>query len=48
MGDGLQVMVYVPDQPRLFARLCGFFARLGYSIVDAKIHTCLLYTSRCV
>ena len=39
MGDGLQVMVYVPDQPRLFARLCGFFARLGYSIVDAKIHT---------
>ena len=39
MGDGLQVMVYVPDQPLLFARLCGFFARLGYSIVDAKIHT---------
>jgi [protein-PII] uridylyltransferase len=39
MGDGLQVMVYVHDQPLLFARLCGFFARLGYSIVDAKIHT---------
>jgi len=39
IGDGLQVMVYVPDQPLLFARLCGFFARLGYSIVDAKIHT---------
>ena len=39
MGDGLQVMVYVPDQPLLFARHCGFFARLGYSIVDAKIHT---------
>jgi [protein-PII] uridylyltransferase len=39
MGDGLQVMVYVKDQPLLFARLCGFFARLGYSIVDAKIHT---------
>ena len=39
MGEGLQVMVYVPDQPLLFARLCGFFARLGYSIVDAKIHT---------
>ena len=36
---GLQVMVYTPDQPWLFARLCGFFARLGYSIVDAKIHT---------
>jgi [protein-PII] uridylyltransferase len=39
MGDGLQVMVYVPDQPLLFARLCGFFARLGYNIVDAKILT---------
>ena len=39
MGDGLQVMVYVKDQPLLFARLCGFFARLGYTIVDAKIHT---------
>jgi [protein-PII] uridylyltransferase len=37
--EGLQVMIYVPDQPLLFARLCGFFARLGYSIVDAKIHT---------
>ena len=39
IGDGLQVMIYVPDQRLLFARLCGFFARLGYSIVDAKIHT---------
>ena len=39
IGAGLQVMVYVPDQPDLFARLCGFFARHGYSIVDAKIHT---------
>ncbi len=39
IGDGLQVMVYVRDQAMLFARLCGFFARLGYSIVDAKIHT---------
>lgn len=38
-GEGLQVMVYCPDQPQLFARLCGFFARLGYSIADARIHT---------
>ncbi len=38
-GEGLQVMIYVPDQELLFARLCGFFSRLGYSIVDAKIHT---------
>ncbi len=38
-GVGLQVMVYTQDQPDLFARLVGFFARAGYSIVDAKIHT---------
>lgn len=38
-GTGLQAMIYSPDQPELFARICGFFARLGYSIVDAKIHT---------
>jgi len=38
-GAGLQVMIYTPDQSEIFARLCGFFARLGYSIVDAKIHT---------
>jgi [protein-PII] uridylyltransferase len=39
IGEGLQVMVYTHDQPELFVRLCGFFARLGYSIADAKIHT---------
>jgi [protein-PII] uridylyltransferase len=38
-GEGLQVMIYVAGQPELFARLCGFFSRLGYSIVEAKIHT---------
>jgi [protein-PII] uridylyltransferase len=38
-GDGVQVMAYVADQPELFARICGFFARLGYSIADAKVHT---------
>jgi len=38
-GEGLQVMVYTQDQPDLFARIVGFFARAGYSIVDAKIHT---------
>jgi [protein-PII] uridylyltransferase len=32
-------MVYAPDQPLLFARLCGFFSLRGFSIVDAKIHT---------
>ncbi len=38
-GEGLQVMVYTSDQPDLFARIVGFFARSGYNIVDAKIHT---------
>jgi [protein-PII] uridylyltransferase len=37
--EGMQVMVYTRDQPHLFVRLCGFFSRLGYSIVEAKIHT---------
>ena len=37
--DGLQIMVYAADQPLLFSRLCGFFARSGYTIVDAKVHT---------
>jgi [protein-PII] uridylyltransferase len=39
IGEGLQVMVYVPDQADLFARICGFFSRSGFSIAEAKIHT---------
>jgi [protein-PII] uridylyltransferase len=38
-GEGLQVMIYVPDQKDLFARICSFFERISYSIVDAKIYT---------
>ena len=38
-GDGLQVLVYSPDQPDLFARICGYFDGAGFSIQDAKIHT---------
>ena len=38
-AGGLQVMIYVADQPRLFARLCGYFSRFGFSIAEAKIHT---------
>jgi [protein-PII] uridylyltransferase len=38
-GAGMQVLVYVPDQKALFARLCGFFGRIGLSINEAKIHT---------
>jgi [protein-PII] uridylyltransferase len=32
-------MVYTPDQPDLFARICGYFDHAGFSILDAKIHT---------
>ncbi len=39
VGDGLEVMVYTPDQPDLFARICGYFDQGGYSIIDAKVHT---------
>jgi [protein-PII] uridylyltransferase len=38
-GEGIQVLVYTPDRPDLFARICGFFARIQYTIVEAKIHT---------
>ena len=40
-GEGLQVMVYAPDQPDLFARICGYFDRAGFSILDARVHTAL-------
>jgi len=39
VGDGLQVLVYSPDRPDLFARICGYFDSAGFSILDAKIHT---------
>ena len=32
-------MVYMRDQKDLFTRLCGVISRMGFSIVDAKIHT---------
>ncbi|MEK6593055.1 MAG: [protein-PII] uridylyltransferase [Pseudomonadota bacterium] len=38
-GEGLQVMVYVPDQKELFARICGFFENISYNIFEAKIYT---------
>ena len=39
LGEGMQVVVYTPDQTDLFARICGFFDQYGLSILDAKIHT---------
>ncbi len=39
IGEGLQVAVYLKDQPDLFARICSYFDRKDFSILDAKIHT---------
>jgi [protein-PII] uridylyltransferase len=38
-GEGLQVMIYSPDRKELFARICGYFERANFNIVEAKIHT---------
>ena len=39
VGEGLQVLVYTPDQPDLFARICGYFDSASFSILEAKVHT---------
>ena len=39
IGEGLQVTVYVKDQPDLFARICNYFDSKNFGILDAKIHT---------
>ena len=39
VGEGIQVLVYTPDRNDLFARICGYFDKYGFSIVDARIHT---------
>ena len=39
LGEGLQVLVYSPDRPDLFARICGYFDGAGFNILDAKVHT---------
>jgi [protein-PII] uridylyltransferase len=38
-GEGLQVMIYIRDREALFARICGYFERAGFNIVEAKVHT---------
>lgn len=39
IGEGLQVLIYTRDQDDLFARICNFFDRAGFNIVEAKINT---------
>ncbi|MCL6555683.1 MAG: [protein-PII] uridylyltransferase [Burkholderiales bacterium] len=38
-GEGIQVMIYTRDRDDLFARICTFFERMNYNVVEAKIHT---------
>jgi [protein-PII] uridylyltransferase len=39
LGEGMQVMIYMPDQNLIFARICGFFEQTNFDIVEAKIYT---------
>jgi [protein-PII] uridylyltransferase len=39
VGEGFQILVYVADQPELFARICGYFDSKNLSVLDARIHT---------
>ncbi|NCW76729.1 MAG: [protein-PII] uridylyltransferase [Oxalobacteraceae bacterium] len=39
IGEGLQVVVYLRDRPDLFARICSYFDRKNFSILDAKVQT---------
>ena len=39
VGEGLQVMIYAPDEKSLFARICGFFQGINFNIIEAKIYT---------
>jgi len=39
IGEGLQVMIYTRDQRDLFARICGYFEQINFSIADARVHT---------
>ena len=32
-------MIYTRDREALFARICGYFERAGFNIVEAKVHT---------
>jgi [protein-PII] uridylyltransferase len=38
-GEGVEVLVHTPDEKALFARICGFFAKMRYSVLQARIHT---------
>jgi [protein-PII] uridylyltransferase len=33
------VMIYTRDREALFARICGYFERASFNLVEAKVHT---------
>lgn len=39
VGEGFQVLVWIPEQPELFARICEYFDLRGISVLDARITT---------
>ncbi len=40
-GEGMQIAVFTLDQPDLLARICQYFDRQRFFIVDARVHTTL-------
>ncbi len=38
-GAGLEIMVYIEDQPLLFARILAFLQKNRFSVLDARIYT---------
>lgn len=41
IGDGLQIVVYLPDQTDLFARILAYLDQSSFTILDANVHTTL-------
>ncbi len=39
VGEGVEALVFAPGEKALFARICAFFARIGYNILSARVHT---------
>lgn len=39
IGDGLQIMTYGPDEPMVIAKLCSYFDRSQFTVVEAKVFT---------
>ena len=38
-GEGIEVLLYMPDARDLFLRVCGYFDSRQFSILDARVHT---------